>query len=193
MLNKHREQLVLATVIVCLLFVVYTFIAYIYMLNKSISVTENDVIFNYIDSTELYLSSTLPISDILGKKYNGEESERGIHIYKKFSITNISLSKRKYEIYVNNLNYNNTLSDNYIKLYLTDYDDNPFEGFEKNLIPSYVQLKDISNKSGYKLLYAGELLSGKNQNFILRGWVSDSYGNITSNENFTFDIAVRAV
>lgn len=138
------------------------------------------------------LTNKLPISDSIGKNYNGTGIEEGIAEYKEFTVTNPNERKVKYEVYLTKVNSSsNDIRSNYIKLYLTDDNDNPLEGFETKKIKTYYDLYVFNNKPGSKLLYTGTLVAGSSTKLRLRSWVADTYILSTEEEKFSFDIDVR--
>ena len=137
------------------------------------------------------LNNKLPISDSIGKNYNGTGIEKGIAEYKKFTITNNNKSKVNYEIYLTKIHKNKDIRSNYIKLYLTDLKNKPIKGFDKKQVPSYYDLFSLNDMPGSKLLYSGSLKAGEKKEFIIRSWVADTYILSNDEENFGFNINVR--
>ena len=149
-----------------------------------------DVSFQTTDLVQL--TNKLPLSDSIGKNYNGSGIEEGIAGYNEFTVTNPNDRKVKYEVYLTKVNSSsNDIRSNYIKLYLTDDSNNPIEGFETKKIKTYYDLYTFNNKPGSKLLYTGSLVAESSTKFILRSWVADTYILSTEEEKFSFDIDVR--
>lgn len=138
------------------------------------------------------LSNKLPISDEIGKNYDGTGMERAIAGYSEFTVSNINNDKVNYEIYLTKIHNNvNDIRSNYIKLYLTDENNNPIEGFDKKQQLSYYDLFALNDKPGSKLLFKDSLNALESKKFILRSWVSDTYilSNVT--EDFDFEVYAR--
>lgn len=149
-----------------------------------------DVRFKTNDTVEL--TNKLPLSDTIGKNYNGEGVEKGIAEFKEFTIKNPNKKKIDYEIYLTKLPIDTKdIRSNYIKLYLTDAGNNPIEGFDTKKVKEYYDLYAFENKPGSKLLYKGSLSSGKKKKFILRSWVADTYILSDEEEGFKYNIDVR--
>ena len=88
MVKKDRKQLVLALIVVLVLFVLSFAFIFIYKLNENKN-NRNYVLDIYFKNTnEIYIENTLPVSDELGKKFDGSNTEKGIQGYKEFSIKN---------------------------------------------------------------------------------------------------------
>ena len=100
----------------------------------------------------------------------------------------------EYEIYlVKNKVKEKEISEKFIKMYLTDHNNIPLDGFEKNLIPVFSNLVILNDKANGKLLYRGKINANSKLKFKLRIWVSDSYAISKENEQFSFSINVRAI
>lgn len=146
----------------------------------------------FVNNDVVLLSNKLPISDEIGKNYNGSGMEKSVEGYTAFSITNPNERKVEYEIYLTKINQEvDEINPNYIKLYLTDDKNVPMKGFEKNKVLSYYDLYSLTDRPGSRLLYRGTLVSGGKANFILRSWVADTYILSKYTQNFSFDIDVR--
>lgn len=138
------------------------------------------------------LNNKLPISDSIGKNYNGVGIEKGIADYKEFTVTNPNEGKVNYEIYLTKIHGSvKDIRSNYIKLYLTDDKNSPLKGFDKNVIKSYYDLYALSDKPGSRLLYKDSLVAGGSKKYILRCWLADTYVLSNIDEGFSFDIDVR--
>lgn len=146
----------------------------------------------FLDNSIVKLTNDLPISDEIGKNYTGKGIESGIAEYKNFTISNNNDGKVEYEIYLTKSNgKTKNIRSNYIKVYLTDKNNNPLKGFDTKGIKSYYDLSSLDNKIGSKLLYRGYLNSGESDDFILRSWVADTYILSSEEEVFNYSIDVR--
>ena len=89
------------------------------------------------DST-VQLTNKLPISDSIGKNYDGTGMEKDIESYKSFSISNPNNKRIDYDIYLTkSVNEISDIRSSYIKLYLTDDKNVPVTGFDSKVIKSY--------------------------------------------------------
>ena len=147
---------------------------------------------DYENNSVVDLTNKLPMSDEIGKNYNGVGVEKGIAEYKKITITNKNKSKVNYEIYLTKIHKEEKdIRSNYIKLYLTDEKNNPIKGFNKKQVISYYDLLSLNDKPGSKLLYSGSLANDESDTFILRSWVADTYLLSNEEESFEFNIDIR--
>ena len=194
MVKKDRKQLVLALIVVLVLFVLsFTFI-FIYKLNENKN-NRNYVLDVYFKNTnEIYIENTLPVSDELGKKFDGSNTEKGIQGYKEFSIKNNYSKYLNYELYLmENSKCEKKIDSNYIVFYLTDENNKPLTGFENNKLPTFASLSVLNDKASGRVLYSGFIKSSSKQKFKLRVWVSDLYTLKKYKECFSVDVYVRSV
>ena len=188
--KSFKKNVILALFIVFLIFLIYFFGTYSYFQKeKGHYHVDNNILSVRFDTTDI---NHLPVSDVIGKSFNGRGTEDGIQGYVEFSITNTGSQKTKYEIFsTKQVVSADEIKDNYLKFYLTDDKNVPVRGFERHLIPTYNDFPCLSDKPSSKLLYEGVLAGGASDHFILRIWVSDSYTISSILEEFKVDIDVR--
>ncbi|MBO5121499.1 MAG: hypothetical protein J6C28_07445 [Bacilli bacterium] len=148
-------------------------------LNKK---TSNYISFNYAggDINSLYeINSPKIYSDFKGKRFVNEYYDFEINVPKE---QNDSI-KVNYDILLKDLG--SDLEDKFIKVYLTDSNNTPLEGFN-NTVPVY---SAFLNDSDGKIIYSG-ILDDDNKKFRLRIWISDIY-NKKYNNNLAFQIRVK--
>ena len=148
-------------------------------LNK---MTSNYISFNYAggDINSLYeVNSPKIYSDFKGKRFVSEYYDFEINVPKE---QNDSI-KVNYDILLKDLG--SDLEDKFIKVYLTDSNNTPLEGFN-NTVPVY---SAFLNDSDGKIIYSG-ILDDDNKKFRLRIWISDIY-NKKYNNNLAFQIKVK--
>lgn len=148
-------------------------------LNKK---TSNYISFNYAggDINSLYeVNSPKIYSDFKGKRFVSEYYDFEINVPKE---QNNSI-KVNYDILLKDLG--SDLEDKFIKVYLTDSNNTPLEGFN-NTVPVY---SAFLNDSDGKIIYSG-ILDDDNKKFRLRIWISDIY-NKKYNNNLAFQIKVK--
>lgn len=185
-----KKQVIIALMFVVFLFLVSFLFAFLYAKNKVEN--KDDLLIDFNPSNVVLISNKLPISDILGKDIIKEDDVDNIHEYILFSLKNTNDFSVEYEIYLTKKELQtNWLNDNYVKFYLTDDKDIPYEGFKKNKVPSYADFSYLSDKPNSKLLYRGVLRRKESSKFKLRAWLSDSYVIANYVENFGVDINVR--
>jgi hypothetical protein len=64
--------------------------------------------------------------------------------------------------------------------------------FSDDVIPNYSDLFSLTNKPKARLIYSGSIDAGKEEDFVLRSWLSDEYEINDDKEAFSFDVFVEA-
>jgi hypothetical protein len=137
------------------------------------------IVFSYSDSSSggngINIENALPISDDMGKMLSGEGEYFDFTVSASTSKTNLS-----YEVTVKK-DDNSTLSDKWVKVYLTEFVGNQEKATSLTAkasgIVTYDELSDTENSSlvgktvYYGTVQAGEVAYGKK--FRLRIWVKD--------------------
>lgn len=162
---------------------------------KNIKNGTNDYLEIKFESNDiLKINNKLPLSDVLGKSIKYEDSLNGNVGFLEFSIINKSAKTRKYNITINKRNVDSKMiNDNYIKLYLTDINDNPLKGFSDNKITTYNELSYSKNNVENVVLYSDFAEKLSKNDYRLRVWVSDSYGLSKLEESIILDIGIEGV
>lgn len=192
-MKKTNENHVLKTVSIVFLSLLALFLIIAIVLTiKNYNKRFYKLDIDYENNSVVDLTNKLPMSDEIGKNYNGVGVEKGIAEYKKITITNKNKAKVNYEIYLTKIHKEEKdIRSNYIKLYLTDEKNNPIKGFNKKQVISYYDLLSLNDKPGSKLLYSGSLANDESDTFILRSWVADTYLLSNEEESFEFNIDIR--
>ncbi|NLA33715.1 MAG: hypothetical protein GX861_02480 [Tenericutes bacterium] len=189
-----KDKILLLRIVVVLLLLVgifgITFAFFKYAKSGKISntLTTGSIIFNYNDaSPTINLNNAFPINDIVGKT----SSE-----YFDFNISGSIQGKAviNYEIYITP-GVDNNLSEEFIKVYLTNSNNQPILGFDDK-IPLYSELPISTSDNSGKRLYLGSFSSEDNielnQTYRLRIWIDKNYEENNSNKQFSLNINVRA-
>lgn len=164
---------------------------FIYSKNQNLENKNQSISTDFDNPKTITLSSTLPISDELGKKLDGKGTEDGIQGYTIFNITNNTNAEVDYQVCLSKKEVEQEIRENYIKLYLTDEADKPMEEFKQNAIPTYSDLLPLDDSSDLVLLHEGTLSKKEKRTLVLRSWLSDSYTVSNEKYNFTFDVVVK--
>lgn len=194
MVRKDRKQLVLALIVVLVMFVLSFAFTSLYKTAQDNKNKKYVLDTSFKTSKNVYLENTLPISNELGKQYDGSNIEDKIHGYNEFTIENNYSKNITYEVYLKENNKCEKVIDkSYVIFYLTNSKDEPLDGFKENKLPSFTSLPVLSDKPNAKLLYSGTIKNQSKEKFKLRVWVSDLYSINKDKECFSFDIYVRSV
>lgn len=194
MKKKNKSILFISLTIIMFLFVVSGFFVSFILKKQDQNMSNRDgleVIFN--SSQNIELKNILPMSDDLGKKLNDQSVEKGGYGYLNFSVKNRSDKKIEYNIYiVKNDDSKNRINDKFIKFYLTDKNNNPVGDYNKNVVPTYLDLLSMSSLPAGRIVYSDVLDGNQEKSFILRSWVSDFYNMVEDEESFDFDVFVKS-
>lgn len=193
MIKNNKKQVYGALVIVLILFIL-SFIIFSFLndKNKLSNVDKDSLVVNFEKDNQITLKNILPVSDALGKEFDGHGSDDGIQGFLEFSVKNISNKKVSYQIFLTkNKSKSKEIAGDFIKLYFSDEKDNPLKGFDSNKIPTYNSLLFLENKPDCKLLFNDDIASGDEKKYKLRAWLSDLYAISASEESFEFRVEVK--
>ena len=133
----------------------------------------------------------MPISDEVGKKLERSENNEGYFDF-NVSCSLAGTARINYEVYATKLNVENPLSEEYVKMYLTDgTTDQPILGYD-NDVTTYYSLKDSTVASGSKTLNTGSFTNSGVQSFRLRMWLSDLYTVTDQSNDFKIKVNIKA-
>lgn len=187
---KHVK---IALLIVCVAFVIVGVYFLFFYQKKDDSNNQKYLSVQFNTSDVLLLKNTLPVSDSIGKSFDGKGTEEGIQGYLEFSVKNKKDTDISYEIIVTEQNTKeDKIKDSFVKMYLTDNQDNPLEGFERSYVPTFYDFYYLVDKPSSKLLFEDSLKKGESKKYRLRVWLSDKYSLSFEPEEFSFDVDVRA-
>ena len=139
---------------------------------------------------EIYVNDNFPMTDEVGKTFTSINKESRVNAYCKFEIK--SDKDTKYSLYLSDLDYENSIHSNYIKVYLTDELENPVSGFDSLSVPTFYNLRSSKNNPTDRVLLEDKIKSNKSKKYILRVWVGDAYAVGTSVNNFSMKLHVEA-
>ncbi len=149
-------------------------------------------------SNGVTLTNAYPLSDSEGKNLTeATEEDNG---YFDFNVTStlggdITIPYYVYAVDITG-DVENKLSEDYVKVYLTDQEDQPLEKYNGE-VPLYSDLDDINaqSKEGQevqgKLLYQNEFTESGVHKYRLRIWVADTYKNSDKAETFKMRVDVN--
>lgn len=195
--EKNYEKFILSGALILLLIVsvvgiTYAVFSYQREGEKNNVITTGSIIFTYTETTNgINLQNAMPISDEVGKKLERSENNEGYFDF-NVSCSLAGTSRINYEVYATKLNVENPLSEEYVKMYLTDgTTDQPILGYD-NDVPTYYSLKDSTVASGSKTLYTGSFTNSGVQSFRLRMWLSDQYTVTDQSNDFKIKVNIKA-
>lgn len=189
--KKNTKEIVITVISVLILIIAVFGISYSIWTQTFLGSKENSINTGYIsfsytesDTNVIDINNAVPISDEKGKKLIGNNNVFDFTVSAKYQ----GVSAIDYEIYATPITQ--TLDSKYIKVYLTDQNDQAVTGFD-SVIPTYDQLKD-STIDNSKIIYNSSLnQSGISQKFRLRIWVSSDYNMPETSKKFSFKVNVK--
>ena len=192
---KDKKQVMLALIVIVFLFVFVMLLGYFYTSNRNNSKRAYVLEEHYVETNNVYLNSSFPVSDALGKVYKGDADDAK-QVLKEFTYKNEYSTDINYQVYLkknSKCSGNNEIGNEFVNLYLTDSNDNALNGFTNNKLPTYSSLSVIDDLPDSKLLYSGIIKSNSSMKLKLRAWVSDLYSLGNDNKCISFDIYVRSI
>jgi len=193
MSKENKRQIIIALLVVFCMFL-FSFLIFVIIDNNKRIEQTNSISAVYNLNRDITILNKLPVSDTLGKSFDGAGTENGIQGYSEFVVQNDSGDEVKYEILVTVSGCKkNCINSNYIKLFLTDDKDKPLDGFDSNKLPTFASLGVLDDKPGSRLLYRAKISGNSEKRFKLRVWLADTYAITNLEEEFNFVIDVRGV
>ena len=126
------------------------------------------------------------MSDTNGKMLTGNTNMFDFTVSATFS----GIASVGYEIFATPIN--TTLDGKYIKMYLTNQNDQAINGFD-GVVPTYSELKDTEDGTS-KIIYTSSLTeSGNAHDYRLRIWVSSDYNMPEDSRSFSFKVNVKGI
>ena len=185
--NRTKIYLIVGILLTCLVGI----LLFVFLNDSNENNNGNNLDVSYENDKTVLISNRLPMTDLAGMQLTGEGTKDDIQGYVEFSIKSTTDKKQDYSIYLNERKVNAPINDRHVRLYLTDFNDNPYDGFKSNIIPCYEDFKVLKDSPSDKILFSGVLNGNEKKNFRLRVWVSDTYTLRDSEETFSFDVKVK--
>ena len=160
--NRLKYLLIIGIVLTLIAGLGATYSFFVYReTGSNVSLETGEISINYNNNVNyLTVPDAYPVSDTIGTIYP---------YYNDFTVNATTDNQAiQYEIQIIPRN-NNTIDGKYIKVYLTDQNDNPIT--EPTL---YTNLSDATHNAG-KTVYTGYATKTSAKNFRLRVWIDESY------------------
>lgn len=196
--NDKKSEVVFGTIGVFILILAVLGISYAIWAKTFLGTKENSlktgyVSFSYSEANNSYilLENALPISDKQGKELSGAKNVFDFNVSASYK----GVSKIKYDIFAESVD-NNTLPEEFVKVYLTDQNDNPIEGYNGDNVPLYDDLQNYNynGNNRYKLLHSGYLTEqDSNKGYRLRIWLSSDFTDGSNQLTFSFKVNVKGM
>ena len=188
----EKEVIIKRLFIIIIVFLVVVSVFYYVFNNFSLGNKKSNAKVELISDgcEEIYINDNFPMSDAVGKTFTTDKNDSRVQAYCKFEIkTN---KDTKYSLYVSDLDYDNTIHSNFVKVYLTDELENPISGFDKNSVPTFYSLRSSDTNPTDRILVEGKIKKDESKKYILRVWVGDAYAVGNNVNNFSMKLHVEA-
>ncbi|MBO5121347.1 MAG: hypothetical protein J6C28_06660 [Bacilli bacterium] len=152
---------------------------------------DNNAINVELDRQKVVVSNGILMSDDLGKKISIDNTIDGTTGYVDFNIESKVDGKVKYEIVLVKEDSEPEIDMKFVKVHLTDINDNDLKNNKLSKIPTYYDLRVSDTDPSGKVVYSGYLKDKENQSFRLRMWVSDTYEIIAEKKIFAVKLKVN--
>ena len=191
----HKKILIRNLLLIILVFIcLYSLVNFVdNKIYKGKIINKNDVVLVSDNSNRFMLKDNYPMLDEVGRKITYSEENSHVQIYYEFEVKSKSNTDTNYEIYLSSDKYKNNIHPNFIKIYLTDSNNNPIEGFNTIAVPTYFNLKVATATPLGRRLYYGKIKANDTKKYILRAWIGDAYAVGVDSKEFGFDLYVEAV
>lgn len=187
--RKLHSTFIIALILCLVCFIVFIGCLLLYK-NNDTSLKNATIVLTMDASSPIAIDNSMPITDALGKEltYAADQTKYG---YREFSLSSNleGLDEVDYEIYVRKIGVPLELSDRYVKVYLTD-EDNQAVSEE---VSTFDQLKVSESDPSGRQLYTGTLKKDEEQNFKLRVWLKDTYPIMVEVRSFAMKIYVKVI
>lgn len=194
--NNSTKEMIITVLSVLILIVAVFGISYSIWEQTFNGSKENSINTGYIsfsykesDTNIIKIDNAIPTADESGKKLNGNTDMFDFTVSAKYT----GLSSIGYEIYATpNVQ---TLDSKYIKIYLTDQNNQAISGFDSK-VPTYEDLNfssiENAETENIRTIYKSSLTqSGATHYYRLRIWVSSDYNMPETAKQFSFKVNVK--
>lgn len=189
----HKQAIILFLTLVLLIVVFFVAVFIVkskFSSSNILTKSSNVVSLEFIEDNAISITNMLPVTDEVGKRIQSTADKDGVQGYFDFVVKSNVKEKVNFEVYLTKTNVEKEIETNYIKVYLTDSKtDAALDGYNRNKIPTYFDLRVAANDPGGKQIYTGTLENYSSKNFRLRMWLSDSY--VISSEEKGFSVKVN--
>ncbi len=183
--NKIITIILSISLIITVIGVTYAAFVYTGKGTKENSLTTGTVSFVYNETSNgVSITNAYPMTEEKGKQIQdeGEDITKGYFDFEVKSTLGADTIIPYYVYAVDTTEEKGTeLDSEYVKVYLTNQEDVPYEQYNKEIVPVYSELEDIkgtgtdNNETEGKLLYQDTFTESGRKDFRLRLWVSNDY------------------
>lgn len=127
-----------------------------------------------ISREKVVINNDLLMSDTLGKTISDDNYKNGTIGYVDIEIKSKADGKVKFELVLNKEEAVSEVDSRFVKIYVTNYNDEPLKGYNGAQVPTYFDLKVAETDPSAKVLYSGSLKDKGEAKIRVRMWVADT-------------------
>ena len=135
---------------------------------------DNSVLDVNISPKKVVVNNDLLMSDSLGKTISLDNYKNGTIGYVDIEIKSKADGKVKYEIILNKEEALSEVDSRFVKVYVTDFNDEALSGYTGSQVPTYFDLRVAETDPDAKVVYSGSLKNKGEVNVRVRMWVADT-------------------
>lgn len=127
-----------------------------------------------ISRKKVVVNNDLLMSDTLGKNISNDNYKNGTIGYADVVIKSKADGKVKFELVINKEEVISEVDPRFVKVYVTNFYDEPLKGYNGAQVPTYFDLKVAETDPSAKVLYSGSLKDKGEAKIRVRMWVADT-------------------
>lgn len=191
---KNKNFITLLVISIVLFIVLISVVISFYKTPKKVKLEKMDggsITLTYTDSfSGIQLLKVEPVNDSVGMKFDSADK------FFDFSV-NTSMeqaNKINYEISIKKDSKESTTLDENIRIYLEKENNSKYVSvFGPETYTPLTKKTNIGTKSGYMVIYSGEVMKNGTENYRLRVWLSDKAKyDKTAAQNITMNVSISA-
>lgn len=191
---KNKNFITLLVISIVLFIVLISVVISFYKTPKKVKLEKMDggsITLTYTDSfSGIQLLKVEPVNDSVGMKFDSADK------FFDFSV-NTSMeqaNKINYEISIKKDSKESTTLDENIRIYLEKENNSKYVSvFGPETYTPLTKKTSIGTKSGYMVIYSGEVMKNGTENYRLRVWLSDKAKyDKTAAQNITMNVSISA-
>ena len=191
---KNKNFITLLVISIVLFIVLISVVISFYKTPKKVKLEKMDggsITLTYTDSfSGIQLLKVEPVNDSVGMKFDSADK------FFDFSVNTTMKESNKinYEISIKKDSNESTTLDENIRIYLEKENNSKYVSvFGPETYTPLTKKTNIGTKSGYMVIYSGEVMKNGTENYRLRVWLSDKAKyDKTAAQNITMNVSISA-
>ena len=191
---KNKNFITLLVISIVLFIVLISVVISFYKTPKKVKLEKMDggsITLTYTDSfSGIQLLKVEPVNDSVGMKFDSADKFFDLSVNTSMEQAN----KINYEISIKKDSKESTTLDENIRIYLEKENNSKYVSvFGPETYTPLTKKTNIGTKSGYMVIYSGEVMKNGTENYRLRVWLSDKAKyDKTAAQNITMNVSISA-